>query len=1076
MVCNRFDETRELGNNYIAVRQGYKWGLLDGNSNVFMRIVYDYISEENGMLWARYCGHKFNIPHEWLPMHYDCIYDFVEFAPKRKWAKVALNGKYGVINQDFAEIIPCEFDEITDYNGAIWTGKTLGKLEAIYAVYSYEGDMYVDCCYDGICYPVVTKTINGITSYSIIDRLSKEILHGKNIKTIKINKGIHKTLNLYDIEKETGFHYLYSVEKGLRDIGYNTIENVRLDNKSFWVGYRFPHFPHYDDSTPKELWLLSHDTSVIYGDVYLEDHKLLSYNCDEYVLTSHISEDFFVYRSKKNSKYGIICSNGFVIPNVYDTLSYDGKLHIVVGIRDSLYEEIQHPTLYDSFMDEYIYKKKTERIGGIVDIFNEKGEIVIQEVDFKDWNPKKSFFCEGYLQLNIGEKQYVFKNRKMIVSPGYYDEIGLFVIPCGYLFLDKEYALVQKSGKWGVINSEGNLLIPVEYDEIKEFLKYRVVVSGNYYYKYKYIKAKKEGRSCFFEANKELKRIESNFIKDILDCNLVDYPDDYWRYDDEELLDKISEEIIKDKPKAKGLSSKWFRIIRKPQVCNCCIAEDIKSKKIGLLNENEQKLCDFIYDSISDFNKDGIAIARIKGEGEGLISKEGNNILPCKYKLFIGNNVNSMYRQESFSPDFTEGYIVISLNERFGLVDRVGHIVIPCKYPRFASFDYVRQLEFLKCGYILVEHEVYEGLIRLSSSDDYFLNCCYKKIDIHSNREYSVYGYDEPDSARYIYGIGDNLCTVLDINTNTIVSNLHCSNVSSISIICGNYIIVEISQRDSIYYSIYTLYSQKHVKDYSIIGYCNGRSVQVSKEGKWGIFDLELGKEIIPCEYYEEEDVAGAYYRRNHKIYLSFLLTSDSDYVVIRKNGKYGVIDNNNKCVIECKYDSVRPFKEGRAAVLIGFDWSFINEYGETIANGFEEVEDFSEGFAAVKKNGKWGYINTYGKTIIPYRFAKADSFSDGLAAVAFKTKYGYIDKHNKTIIPFKYEKAFSFEEGVAEVRSQDGSGTISKDGIIIDWEYKEKPYYDNTDYARDTWDAMTDGQYGDMPEGFDGDYDWLGY
>ena len=375
-------------------------------------------------------------------------------------------------------------------------------------------------------------------------------------------------------------------------------------------------------------------------------------------------------------------------------------------------------------------------------------------------------------------------------------------------------------------------------------------------------------------------------------------------------------------------------------------------------------------------------------------------------------------------PEFTEGYLAISFNEKFGLVDKKGQIVVPCEYPRFVTFQEYRQLELLKHGYVLVENENYEGLIQLSSSDDYLLNCCYKEIEIHSNRKHSLYGYDEPDSATYIYGIGDNLCTVLDINTNTIVSN----------------------------------------------------SVQVSKEGKWGIFDLELGKEIIPCEYYEEEDVAGAYYRRNHKIYLSFLLTSDSDYVVIRKNGKYGVIDNNNKCVIECKYDSVRPFKEGRAAVLIGFDWSFINEYGETIANGFEEVEDFSEGFAAVKKNGKWGYINTYGKTIIPYRFSKADSFSDGLAAVAFKTKYGYIDKHNKTIIPFKYEKAFSFEEGVAEVRNQDGSGTISKDGIIIDWEYKEKTYYDNTDYARDTWDAMTDGQYGDMPEGFDGDYDGLGY
>ena len=34
---------------------------------------------------------------------------------------------------------------------------------------------------------------------------------------------------------------------------------------------------------------------------------------------------------------------------------------------------------------------------------------------------------------------------------------------------------------------------------------------------------------------------------------------------------------------------------------------------------------------------------------------------------------------------------------------------------------------------------------------------------------------------------------------------------------------------------------------------------------------------------------------------------------------------------------------------------------------------------------------------------------------------------------------------------------------------------YDDYDYKRDTWFAMTDGQYGDMPENFDEDYDFLG-
>ena len=34
---------------------------------------------------------------------------------------------------------------------------------------------------------------------------------------------------------------------------------------------------------------------------------------------------------------------------------------------------------------------------------------------------------------------------------------------------------------------------------------------------------------------------------------------------------------------------------------------------------------------------------------------------------------------------------------------------------------------------------------------------------------------------------------------------------------------------------------------------------------------------------------------------------------------------------------------------------------------------------------------------------------------------------------------------------------------------------YDDHDYLRDSWDAMTDGMYGDMPDGFDGDFGFLG-
>ena len=38
-----------------------------------------------------------------------------------------------------------------------------------------------------------------------------------------------------------------------------------------------------------------------------------------------------------------------------------------------------------------------------------------------------------------------------------------------------------------------------------------------------------------------------------------------------------------------------------------------------------------------------------------------------------------------------------------------------------------------------------------------------------------------------------------------------------------------------------------------------------------------------------------------------------------------------------------------------------------------------------------------------------------------------------------------------------------------------QSDYPDNNDYARESWDAMTDGMYGDMPDNFDGDYGFLG-
>ena len=51
------------------------------------------------------------------------------------------------------------------------------------------------------------------------------------------------------------------------------------------------------------------------------------------------------------------------------------------------------------------------------------------------------------------------------------------------------------------------------------------------------------------------------------------------------------------------------------------------------------------------------------------------------------------------------------------------------------------------------------------------------------------------------------------------------------------------------------------------------------------------------------------------------------------------------------------------------------------------------------------------------------------------------------------------------------------KSGHLLETKWTRCSYGDNDiDYAAETWDAMTDGMYGDMSDGFDDDYSFLGH
>lgn len=209
--------------------------------------------------------------------------------------------------------------------------------------------------------------------------------------------------------------------------------------------------------------------------------------------------------------------------------------------------------------------------------------------------------------------------------------------------------------------------------------------------------------------------------------------------------------------------------------------------------------------------------------------------------------------------------------------------------------------------------------------------------------------------------------------------------------------------------------------------------------------------------------------------------------LAIQIRGKWGYVNSTGKIVIEPKFDQVKAFSEGRAA--IGVDqgrykktrWGFINKAGSILVEPqFEDVGLFSEGLSVAGSKSNWveeglGYIDDQGNWKITQQFYYAVKFSCGLAHVVLKPKEGkfisafidkngnikvdplrfssygkifsegflsfskrvkekagYIDTAGKVVIAPQFDYVERFHEGLAKVRMNDKWGFINSSGDVV--------------------------------------------
>jgi hypothetical protein len=156
--------------------------------------------------------------------------------------------------------------------------------------------------------------------------------------------------------------------------------------------------------------------------------------------------------------------------------------------------------------------------------------------------------------------------------------------------------------------------------------------------------------------------------------------------------------------------------------------------------------------------------------------------------------------------------------------------------------------------------------------------------------------------------------------------------------------------------------------------------------------------------------------------------------------------------------EHIFPVSEGYRGIKRDGKFGFVDEQGRLrIANRYDDIGEFHEGLAAFKLIGKWGFINTTDQVIINPNYDKMSFFHDGLAIVYRNGKAGVIDKRGSPVLKFQYDSIAYLEDKKFMLYANGKSGLADEKGIIlIDPRFEHLQLLDNTLVI-----ANSSGKYG---------------
>ena len=232
-----------------------------------------------------------------------------------------------------------------------------------------------------------------------------------------------------------------------------------------------------------------------------------------------------------------------------------------------------------------------------------------------------------------------------------------------------------------------------------------------------------------------------------------------------------------------------------------------------------------------------------------------------------------------------------------------------------------------------------------------------------------------------------------------------------------NYQIVQVYSNRKKYGLIDTLGRVRVDLAYDEIGAFKDGRLAVKRNGLWGFVDQD-GVEVIPCRF-----------RRVNPF--------SEGYATVQHKRQWGVIDREGKVVVEFRFKALGMFSDGLAFAREKFRTGYINPRGAyVIEPRFDKALALEGGVARVVENGKYGLINRQGRFVLRPHYSKIEAYNEyGLATVQYgrnNIRYGLIDRSGKLVTTRSFRQIRPFFEGLAAVKYKDKYGFIDTRGYLV--------------------------------------------